>query len=185
MIESTGEILYTVGEDEIDEISIRFTADRVKISSFPFISNLAELFPDRQLEGLEFSNGLTDAAITGVLRVRPEGIAIERLEMAQKGNIRFKGSVIVSKAGKIGGNAVLWLNRAIVVGNPRLINSPIMRGSENTGYVKVPFKFGGTLAQPDDTFLSEIGQEAALPAFGNKPGDDTEDLWDELGTPEE
>jgi len=119
VIESTGDVTYIMGENDFEEIVMRFTADRVKVSAFPFLANLAELFPDRQLEDLEFDSGLTDSAISGVIRVRPEGVAIEKLEMSKKGNIRFKGAMVISDEGKIAGKVDLWLNRVIVAFAPK------------------------------------------------------------------
>jgi len=143
----------------------------VKISSFPFLANLADLFPDRQLDDLEFDGGLTDSAISGVIRARPGGIAIESLEMARKGNVRFKGAVIVSDEGKIGGNVDLWLNRVIVGSNERLKGSSLMKESESTGWVKFRFKLGGTVSQPDDTFRTKIiGMDAVMPGVSPNSG---------------
>lgn len=180
VIESNGDVFYTMGEKELDEIVIRFSADRVKLTSFPFLANLDELFPDRQLEELNFNTGLSGSAITGVLRVRPEGVAIENLEMAQKGNIRFKGGIIISKEGKIGGKVNLAINRVYLATSELLSNSSLLTGSKDSGFVKLNFRLGGTIAEPDDTFRSEIGMESALPGFTNEPRGEDEDLWDEL-----
>ena len=184
VIESHGEILYTMGEDELDEVVIRFSADQVRLSNLPFLGHLAELFPDRQLEELKFGSGLTGSAITGVLRVRPEGIAIENIEMAQKGNLRFRGGIVISKAGNIGGKVALSINRVFFASNELLVNSPLLRGTESTGYVKVDFRLGGTLAKPSDTFASELGIGRRLPGLNKPQSGAFEDLWDELGTPD-
>lgn len=184
VVESTGDISYTVGENQIDEIVVRFTADRVRMAGFPFLANLAELFPDRNLEGIEFDKGLTISAISGILRIRPEGVAIEKLEMAHKGSIRIKGGVVIFESGKIGGKFDMQLNRSFVAAQPRLANSPLLRGNEKTGFVRVNFKVGGTLTQPTDTFLSELGLEAGLPGIQNE-NQDEEDLWEDFGSSEE
>ncbi len=184
VIESDGDIFYTIGEEELDELMIRFSADQIKIINFPFLANMAELFPDRQLEEMKFDSGLSGSAITGVLRARPEGIAIENLEMAQKGNLRFRGGMIISKAGKIAGKVELSINRVFVASNELLANSSLLRGSEKTGYIKVSFRLGGTIKNPTDTFRSELGLEGTLPDFQQQPRIGDEDLWDELGKPD-
>ena len=185
VLESTGDVIYITGEDDFEEIVMRFTADRVKISSFPFLANLGELFPDHQLEDLMFDGGLTDSAISGVIRVRPGGIAIESLEMARKGNVRFRGAVIISNEGKIGGHVNLWLNRVIVASNPRFKDSLLMRESVSSGWVKFNFKLGGTISEPNDTFRTQIGMGAALPGIGSGAKSNEELLWDEISKPDE
>lgn len=183
VIESQGEIQYTMGEPVLDEVVVKFSADRLKLMNFPFLAHLAELFPDRQLEELKFGSGLTGSAITGVLRARPGGTAIENLEMAQKGNLRFRGGIVISDAGEIGGKVELSINRVFFVGSELLANSPLLKGTENTGYVRVVFKLGGTVAKPSDTFGSEIGIGGIIPEMNKQQNGGFEDLWDELGSP--
>ncbi|MFT7173364.1 MAG: hypothetical protein ACI9NQ_001584, partial [Paracoccaceae bacterium] len=171
VVASEGEISYTVGEDQIDEIVMGFTADRVKMEGLPFLANLAELFPDRNLEGIEFDRGIKDSAITGTLRIRPEGVAIEKLEMAHKGSIKLQGGIVVFESGKIGGKFDMALNRAFVASQPRFAKSPLLPGTEKTGFINLSIKVGGTLAQPTDTFLSEFGLETGLPGSQNENQD--------------
>lgn len=186
VIESNGAVVFTVGENHVDEIVMKFTADRIMMEGFPFLSNLVELFPDRNLEDLEFHKGLSDSAISGLLRVRKEGVAIENLEMmAQKGNIRLKLGVVVANSGEIRGKADMSLNRVFVTSQPRLRDNPKLRGDENSGYVNVKFRLKGTITKPDDTFRSEVGMEAALPGAGNSRTDEKDDdLWNDITAPE-
>jgi len=186
VIESNGAVVFTVGEDHVDEIVMNFTADRITMEGLPFLSNLVELFPDRNLEDLEFHKGLSDSAISGLLRVRKEGVAIENLEMmAQKGNVRLKLGVVISNSGEIRGKADMSLNRVFVSSQPRLRSNPKLQGDGNSGYVEVKFRLNGTIKRPDDTFRREVGMEAALPGAGGTPsGDKDDDLWNDITTPE-
>ena len=182
LIESNGAIIFTVGESQVDEIVMNFSADRLKMASFPFLSNLVELFPDRNLEELEFNKGLVDSVIKGVLRVRPEGVAIENLEMmAQKGNIRIKGGVVVADSGEIRGKIAMSVNRVFVTNRPNLANNPKLEGNKESGYVNVNFRLKGTIDKPDDTFRTEVGMEAGLLGVGRSFVDDIDDdLWGPL-----
>ncbi len=182
LIESNGAIVFTIGENHVDEIVMNFTADRIKMGGFPFLSNLIELFPDRNLDELEFNKGLVDSAIKGILRIRPEGMAIENLEMmAQKGNIRIKGGVVIADSGEIRGKVAMSINRVFVTTQPNLINNPRLQGSMDSGYVNINFRLKGTIDKPDDTFRSEVGMEAALPGAGSLPvSEKDDDLWGPL-----
>jgi hypothetical protein len=76
------------------------------------------------------------------------------------------------------------LNRAFVASQPRFAKSPLLPGTEKTGFINLSIKVGGTLAQPTDTFLSEFGLETGLPGSQNENQDGVE-LWEEFGTVEE
>ena len=156
-IASTGKVFFTVGNDYIDEIKVDFTATKAKMARLPFLANLHTLFPEHNLDLLEFSEGISKAPIMGTLRLRPEGVAIEGLEMALKGKVKLRGSMVIGKSGAIGGGFDLWINRFFLSSQPRFKNSPLIVGAEATGFVKVNFKVKGTIEEPDDTFLEAIG----------------------------
>ena len=180
VVSSTGVIEYALGEDQIDDLGIVFQADSVVMSGFPFLNNLRELFPGQDLEEINFNSGLKEAAIQGVFRLRPEGVAMESIEMAEKGNLRLKGAMIISEAGKIAGNITLSINRAFFAGEPRLMNHPALIDSERTGFVEVKFKLGGTIEEPDDSFREVFGMQSSLPGKLNQKGAGENDLWDLL-----
>ncbi|MFT6861789.1 MAG: hypothetical protein ACJAVK_000342 [Akkermansiaceae bacterium] len=183
-IASTGKVFFTVGNDYLDEIKIDFTATTAKMAKLPFLANLDMLFPEHNLDSLEFSEGITKAPIMGTLRVRPEGVAMEGLEMALHGKVKLRGSMVIGKSGVIGGGFDLWINRFYLTSQPRFKKSPLIVQSEASGFVKVNFKVKGTIAEPDDTFLEAIGVDSgSVRPAGDGSGEI--DVWDSLQKLEE
>ena len=74
----------------------------------------------------------------------------------------------------------MTLNRVYLTTHPKLKNSPLLVGSEKSGFVEIEFELGGTLKRPSDNFLVKIGADRAVIA----PPESTEgDLWEELLKP--
>jgi len=174
---ATGKMTYTMGEDYWDEFRADFKGEYFEFQNFPFLADLAGLFPNEGYDSILF-----DTNIKGVLRVRPGGVALESLEMSYKDIFRVSGNMIVSDAGQLGGRMTLWINRGIIIAEPRLENFPGLNNVER-GYSRVDFELKGTADAPDDTFRIVTGLQATLPGLIHPKGDPNKDLWDLL-TPE-
>lgn len=183
IVSSKGKVSYTVGNRYFDEIEIGFSARSTKLARFPFLANLHSLFPENNLDQLEFGEGISKIPITGTLRILPEGVVIENLDMALKGKVKFRGSFGVGKLGNIAGDVELWVNRFFLTSQERFKNSPLLLGTEASGFVKVEFDVKGTLDEPDDGFLGEIGVDSTTvrpPETGKDGG-----VWERLQRGEE
>lgn len=182
VLKSTGKVFYTMGEKKFDEVVIDIEAERMVLSGFPFLITLQELFPDENLDDLDFDSGIGESLIKGTFRMRPEGVALEDVAMARKGNFRLKGNVVVGSSvdQEIAGNIELWINRAYFTRRPELANHPLLEGSEQSGYVVVKFKLGGTVKNPKDTFRSEMGLQSGFESGGSSFQDSAENHWEKL-----
>lgn len=181
VISSKGNVMFTVGQEDIDEIYVDFEGDSARMSALPFVENLPALFPERGFDALEFTSGITRAPLSGTLRVRPSGMALENLRMAKQG-IRLEGDMIVASDGRIGGRFKMSLNRFFLSSHPKLKDSPLLAGSEDSGYVTVEFPVGGTLRDPKDGFLRAIAPDSGV--VPTRPRQkESKKIWDQLLQP--
>lgn len=184
LIKSEGEVGFTVGADELDEVRVDFEGKRARMDGLPFLMNLDSLFPDQGFDVLEFEEGVSKASLSGTLRVRPEGMALENLELAgRKGQLQFEGGLIIGNDDRLEGVFDVTMNRVYLTSHPKLKNSPLLAESSD-GYVRFRFRVGGTLRKPTDTFLEVIGLDSAVLPGEAKEGN-AEDLWDRLLDPQE
>jgi len=172
-----GSVAYTMGEDYMDEFVAEFKGEYFEFQNFPFLTDLASLFPNEGYDSILF-----DTNIKGLLRARPGGVALESLEMSNKDIFRLRGNMIVSDQGQLAGRITLWINRGLINSEPRLKNFPGLNNVER-GYSRVDFELKGTADAPDDTFRIVTGLQATLPGVIQPKGSLDEDLWDIL-TPE-
>lgn len=176
---STGEITYTMGNESFDEIELHYVADYLEMVNFPFLLDLRELFPGEGYDTIQF-----ESDVEGTLRVRPEGVAIEKIKMSHKKTFRLNGNLIVSPAGELAGNLTLWINHGLIVAEPRLKSYPGLNKVEKA-FSRVDFEVGGTMDAPTDTFRTAAGLRVALPGVREPtaapPG---EDLWDRFTKPD-
>jgi hypothetical protein len=184
LIKSEGEVSFTVGTDQIEEIRISFEGKKARMRGLPFLMGLESLFPDQGFDLLEFDEGVSKAPLTGTLRSRPEGIALEDLEFAgRKGQFQMEGGMVIGSDDRLRGEFDVAMNRVYFSGHPKLKNSPLLANSQD-GYVRFRFTIGGTLKKPTDTFMQEIG----LSTMTNPLGLDRKiekDIWDDLQKEEE
>jgi hypothetical protein len=176
---SKGEVSFTLGLDQLDEVKVDFTGRSARLKNLPFLSNLDQLFPEGDFDLLDFDAGITKTPLTGTLRVRPGGMALENLELKKQGKISLQGGLIVGADDRIRGTFDMTLNRVFLTENPKLKNSPLLAGTLQSGYVKLRFKVGGTLTNPTDNFLEMIGATGFVAP--ETPG--KEDLWDDFLNP--
>ncbi len=183
VVSSTGEVRFTVGDDYFNEVEIELKASSAKMKRLPFLTNLHSLFPDHNLDILEFHEGVTNSPILGTVRVRPEGVAFENFEMSEKGKVSLQGGLIIANDGRIAGRIKIFINRFYLSSQDRFKNSPHLVGSDTTGLVSFSFDIGGTVDQPTDTFLQVIGVDStSLPS--TNPADGTGgDIWKKLSNP--
>ncbi|YCM45914.1 hypothetical protein V2O64_07785 [Verrucomicrobiaceae bacterium 227] len=166
-----GSVTYTMGEDHLDEFVAEFTGDYFELKSLPFLNDLKELFPKEGYDDIVFETN-----IKGVMRARPGGVALESLEMNHKDLFRLKGNMIVSESGQLGGRMTLWINRGLIISEPRLKNFPGLNKIE-PGYSRVDFELKGTANAPQDTFRIVTGLQASLPGVIEPKVDEAQDLW--------
>lgn len=185
VVSSTGKVHFKVGDDYFDEVVIDIKANSAKINRLPFLANLHALFPEHNLDNLEFHEGITNSPITGTVRVKRGGVALENFELSEKGKISLKGSLGVANDGRIGGQIKIFINRFYLSSQDRFKSSPHLVGSDTTGLVSFSFDVGGTVEQPTDTFLQVIGVDStSLPI--ESPADGTgHEIWDKFLKTEE
>lgn len=171
---ATGSVTYTMGEDFLDQFVAEFMGDYFELKNFPFIGDLASMFPNEGYDGILFNTN-----IKGLLRARPGGVALESLEMNHKDIFRLSGNMIVSDSGQLGGKMTLWINRGLINSEPRLKNFPGLNQVEG-GYSRVDFELKGTADAPDDTFRIVTGLQATLPGTIQPKTSPDQDLWDLL-----
>lgn len=184
VISSNGKILFTVGNSNFDEIELKYEGDSARMAGFPFLTSLENLFVDAGFDQLEFQEGTIRTPLSGTLRVRPSGMALEDLQMSRKGKVKLEGAMIIRADGSLNGRFDLALNRIFFTNHPKLRNSPLLAGTESTGYVKLSFPVSGTVNNPQDGFVKAIGMTTGVitPRPATK---DKIDLWNELQKPEE
>ena len=170
---STGSVSFVIGEDQFKEIKGTFTGQQFELKNFPFLANLNELFPN---EG--YSPIIFDTEVEGVMRARPQGVAIESFEMAHKDIFKLSGSLIVSAKGQLRGKMTLLINWGLISPDERLKNLPGLKAVDR-GYASVEFDVMGTSSKPDDTFRVVTGIQATLPGQKTED-DDVFDIWKEV-----
>jgi hypothetical protein len=179
VISSEGSVAFTVGQGDFDEIEVKFEGDSARMSTLPFVDNLAALFPERGFEVLEFTEGISRAPLTGTLRVRPSGMALEGLRMAKQG-LRLEGDMIVGVDGRIRGRFKMALNRFFFSSHPKLKDSPLLAGTEDTGFVVLEFPVGGTVRDPRDGFLGAVDPDSRIMVQPRNIEQERKEIWDEL-----
>lgn len=185
IVASSGKVDFTVGNDYFDEVEIDLQASSSKMMRLPFLANLHSLFPDHNLDILEFHEGITNSPIVGTVRVRPEGVALENFELSEKGKVSLKGSLVVANDGRIGGRFEIFINRFYLSSQDRFKNSPHLVGSDTTGLVNFSFDVGGTFDQPTDTFLQVIGVDSTTLPSDNSTGAKEDKIWENFLRPVE
>ena len=171
---ATGNVTYTMGGDYLDEFVAEFMGDYFELKNFPFIADLASMFPNEGYDAILFNTN-----IKGVLRARQGGVALESFEMNHKDIFRLSGNMIVSDSGQLGGKMTLWINRGLINSEPRLRNFPGLNQVERA-YSRVDFELKGTADSPDDTFRIVTGLQATLPGTIQPKSGPDKDLWDLL-----
>ena len=183
IVSSTGKVHFTVGNDYFDETKIDLKASSVKMKQLPFLASLHSLFPDHNLDTLEFHEGIRTSPITGTLRVKPEGVALENFQLSEKGKVSLNGSLIITNDGRIGGRLEISINRFYLASQERFKNSPHLDDSDTTGLVTFSFDVGGTVDRPTDTFLQVIGVDSRT-LKDAEPAEETKDqIWEKLLNP--
>lgn len=182
VISSEGKILFILGRNEFEEVKVDFKGDAAQVLGFPFTNNLQAIFADQGFEQLEFNEGITRTPLSGTLRVRPSGMALEKLRMAKQGKIRLEGDLLIGADGQIRGRFKLALNRFFLSSHPKLKTSPLLAGTEDSGYVEVEFPLGGTVDDPRDGFLRAIGLDSG--SIAPRPANNgSQKIWDQLLEP--
>ena len=183
IVASSGKVHFTVGNDYFDEVEIDLQASSSKMMRLPFLANLHSLFPDHNLDILEFHEGITKSPIVGTVRVKPEGVALENFELSEKGKVSLKGSLVIANDGRIGGRIEIFINRFYLSSQDRFKNSPHLVGSDTTGLVNFSFDVGGTIDEPTDTFLQAIGVDSTTLPSDNPTGGTEDKTWENLLRP--
>ncbi|MGC6567516.1 MAG: hypothetical protein ACON38_18120 [Akkermansiaceae bacterium] len=172
-----GKLIYQTGEDFPEEFSLKFRGHQFELKDLPFLAALKEMFPNEGYDQIYF-----DTDISGVLRARSGGVALESFKMAQKDIFRLSGSMIVSNEGQLAGRLTLLINRGLINSEPRLKSYPGLNKIEKA-YSRVDFELSGTVDEPDDNFRIVTGLESRLPGTGKIIKEDNEDLWDTITKP--
>lgn len=179
LIKSEGEAIFTVGVDQFEELQISFEGTKARLKGLPFLMSLESLFPDQGFDLLEFDEGTTKASLAGTVTARPEGVALENLQLSgRKGQFQLEGGLVIGDDGRLRGVFKVAMNRVYFTGHPKLRNSPLLANSGD-GYVRFEFRVGGTMNRPTDNFLEAIGLNNAAGPLG--PGPKVKkDIWDDL-----
>lgn len=180
---SSGTVQFTVGNDYFDEIEINLKASAAKVVRLPFLVNLHSLFPNHNLDLLEFHEGISNSSITGTVRARPEGVALENFQFSEKGKVSLSGSLLIADDGRIAGRFEISINRFYLSSQERFKGSPHLIGSDTTGLVSFSFDVGGTVDRPTDTFLQVIGVDSKTFQIDDPIDGSKDKIWQNLLNP--
>ena len=183
VVSSSGKVQFTVGNDYFDEVEIKLKASAAKIKRLPFLVNLHSLFPNHNLDILEFHEGINSSQITGTVRVKPEGVALENFQCAEKGKVYLSGSLLIANDGRISGRFKISINRFYLSSQERFKSSPHLVGSDTTGVVTFSFDVGGTVDRPTDTFLQVIGVDSKTLQVDDPVNGSKDKIWENLLNP--
>jgi hypothetical protein len=183
VVSSSGKVQFTVGNDYFDEVEIDLEASATKINRLPFLVNLHSLFPSHNLDVLEFHEGISNSPITGKVRVKPEGVALENFQFSEKGKVSLSGSLLIANDGRIGGRFEISINRFYLSSQERFKGSPHLVGSDTTGIVTFSFDVGGTVDRPTDTFLEMIGVDTKGLQADDPANESKDKIWENLLNP--
>ena len=183
LVSSSGKVQFTVGNDYFDEVEIKLEASTAKIKRLPFLLNLHSLFPNHNLDLLEFHEGINSSQITGTVRVKPEGVALENLQCSEKGKVSLSGSLLIANDGRIRGRFEISINRFYLSSQVRFKSSPHLVGSDTTGRVTFSFDVGGTVDRPTDTFLQVIGVDSKILEVDDPDNGSKDKIWENLLNP--
>jgi hypothetical protein len=183
VVSSSGKVQFTIGNDYFDEVEIDLEASAAKINRLPFLVNLHSLFPSHNLDVLEFHEGISNSPITGKVRVKPEGVALENFQFSEKGKVSVSGSLLIANDGRIGGRFEISINRFYLSSQERFKGSPHLVGSDTTGVVTFSFDVGGTVDRPTDTFLEMIGVDSKGLQADDPAHESKDKIWENLLNP--
>ncbi|MDG2399678.1 MAG: hypothetical protein P8M04_03810 [Akkermansiaceae bacterium] len=183
IVSSSGKVQFTVGNDYFDEVEIDLKASAAKMKRLPFLVNLHSLFPNHNLDLLEFHEGISNSPITGKVRAKPEGVALENFQFSEKGKVSLSGSLLITNDGRIRGRLEISINRFYLSSQERFKGSPHLVGSDTTGFVSFKFDVGGTVDRPTDTFLEMLGVDSTSLQVDDPTNESEDKIWENLINP--
>jgi hypothetical protein len=166
-------LTFTPEAEPHADLSIQFRgslATPFEIAGFPFLTDIARLLDDNWFVRPSF-----DSDVTGSLRRTNGRIAIDGLQLENKGRLAIRGSLAQGPDRRLSGTLQIGIAEAMLKSsqNPRLVR---LFTSPDEHFRWVSVKISGTSATPADNFLSlydatrgDTAQPGATPAPAETP----------------